>query len=332
MLSSTSISGYSISSGSMTALSGSSYKLTGATAIAIAPSGDFLYVATTGGIYVYTIDTSTGALTLGSTVFPDTEAEAIQVDPSGAWLLDASATGVLLAYPVTSSGAEDTTRSTQTQTLKSGSVEPGGIAISPNGALVAVALETTGTEAFPFTASNNSAPIGSPYNKILTPYGSGGAAIAVAIDPQSRLLYVGETDAFPSSTTNSGALRVYTIGTNSLTEFTYSTPYAPTGTGPHAILPISTGSYVYVASWQSGTTGVITGYSVTTSALTQLSGTSATGTEPYGLAEDSSDSFVLAASYSGTTLSAYTIGSSGALGSPLTDSPVSNPIAIVAAP
>ena len=92
-------------------------------------------------------------------------------------------------------------------------------------------------------------------------------------------MYIGETAAF-SSNTNSGALRVYAIGSNSLSELSYSAPYAPTGTGPHAILPDSSGSYVYVASWQSGSAGVITGYSVTTSGLTALSTTAATGTQP----------------------------------------------------
>lgn len=332
VLTNTSISGYSINAGSVNALSNSSFtNLNETTAVAIGPSGNFLYVAATGGIFLYTINTSTGALSQGSVSFGDSVPEALQVDPSGKWLVDASATGTLYAFPITSSGTEDTSRSVQNLAL-AGTPAQGGLAISPNGALIAVALESSGTEAFPFTAGNNS-PIGNAYSPITKPYGSGGSSVAVAIDPQSRLLYVGETAAFPSSTTNSGALRIFTIGTNSLTEFAYTAPYAPAGTGPHAILPMSTGGYVYVASWQSGAAGVITGYSVTTSALTALANTSATGTQPNGLAEDSSSNFVLAVSNSGTTLSAYTIDSStGQLSSPITGSPVSNPIAIVAAP
>jgi 6-phosphogluconolactonase (cycloisomerase 2 family) len=209
-------------------------------------------------------------------------------------------------------------------------IESGGIAISPNGALIAVALGSpTGTQVFPFDA-NNAAPIGSPYTPTITPHGSNGAAIAVAFDPQSRLLYVGETAAF--SGTNTGALRVFAIGSSgALTEF--STPYAPAGIGPHAILPDSTGNYVYVASWQAGAVGTITGYSVTASALSALSPTAATGTNPSGLAEDNTGSFVLAVSNSGPTLDAYSFTStSGQLGTPLTGTPVSTPIAIVAEP
>jgi 6-phosphogluconolactonase (cycloisomerase 2 family) len=333
ILGSTSIAGYAINSGTATTLSGSSYTLTGASAVAMAPSGDFLYVASTSGLTLFTINSSTGALTQGGVIFNDQLAQAIQVDPSSNWLLDASDDGTLKAYPITSTGTEDTSRSAQTtMNLTSTSVQPGGIAISPNGALIAVALGTTGTELFPFT-SGSASPIGSPYGKLLSPYGSGGAAVAVAMDPQSRLLYVGETVAF-SSSTNSGALRVYSIGTNSVTELTYPKPYAPAGTGVHAILPAASGSYVYAASWQSGGAGEITGYSVSTSALTALSTTVATGTQPVGLAEDSNDSYVLAVSTSGTEFDAYTFDSTttGQLDSSLTGTTASAPVAIVAVP
>jgi DNA-binding beta-propeller fold protein YncE len=175
------------------------------------------------------------------------------------------------------------------------------------------------------------------------PYGpeGEGAAISVAIDPQSRLLYIGETAAF-NSNTNSGALRVFSIGASSqappsLTELTYTAPYAPLGTGPHAVLPDPTGKYVYVASWQTGAAGAITGYTVSTTALTQIgTGTVATGTEPYGLAEDSTGTFVLAVNNGGTIpLDAYSFDSTtaGQLDpASVTGSLASNPIAIVAVP
>jgi 6-phosphogluconolactonase (cycloisomerase 2 family) len=334
ILNSKSISGYSISSGALsTAISETTYSLTGATAMAMSPSGKFLYVATLNGITLYTIDTSTGALGQGSTpVFDDPLAQAIQVDPSGQWLLDASAAGTLNAYPITAAGAQDTSRQAQSVNMTggAGAVEPGGIAISS--ALVAVALGSSGTQVFPFSAGGAS-PLGT--GPTYKPYGSNGVATSVAIDPQGRLLYVGEIGAFPDSSSNSGALRVFTIGSSAnLTEFTYSTPYAPAGIGVHAILPDSTGGYVYAASWQTGAVGSITGYSVTTSALTALSNPAATGTQPYGLAEDNTGSFVLAVSNTGPTFDAYSFdaSSSGQLGTPITGSPATTPIAIVAAP
>ena len=168
ILTNKSISGYSINAGAVTALSNSSFtNLNQTTAVAIGPSGNFLYVAATGGIFLYTINTSTGALSQGSVSFSDSVPEALQVDPSGKWLLDASATGTLYAFPITSSGTEDTSRSAQNLAL-AGTPAQGGLAISPNGALIAVALGSSGTEAFPFTAGNTS-PIGNAYSPITSP-------------------------------------------------------------------------------------------------------------------------------------------------------------------
>ena len=339
IVNSNSITGYSISSGALTAISGSSFTLTVATisSVAIAPSGNFLYLATNAGIVPFTINSSTGALTQGS-AFGDNLAEAIAVDPSGKWLLEASVAGILYAYPITSSGAQDSTRSVQTTAnLASNLVQPGGIAISPNGALVAVALGTSGTQVFAFNASPTS---GGPLQAGATPISpthSGGAAVAVAFDPQSRLMYVGETNAFPNSTTNnSGGLRSFVISGSSWSELSSSaSPIASGGTTPRAILPISTGKDVYVANWVGSSTGNVTGFSVasanSTYALLALSPTVATGTEPYGLAEDSTLGYVLAVSNSGTTFDAYTL-TSGLLTSSVTGSPVSSPIAIVALP
>jgi 6-phosphogluconolactonase (cycloisomerase 2 family) len=323
------LTGYSISGGILTPLSNSSYTVTGASAVAMGPNGNYLYVATASGIIPFTVNTSSGLLTKG-TAFGDQLGEAIAVDPSGKWLLEASLTGVLFAYPITTSGAQDTGRSTQTSAfLASSTVQPGGIAVSSKG-LVAVALGTTGTQMFPFS-SGSAVPIGTAY-PIKKPWGSGGA-VAVAADQINGLLYIGETSAF-NPTTNSGALRVLTVSSNSVTELPYTAPYAPLGTGPHAILPTSTGGYVYVASWQSGAAGVITGYSVTSSALTPLSTTVGTGTEPNGLVLDHTGDFMLAVNSSGTTFDAYTVssGGSGELTSLVTDTSIASPIAIVAAP
>jgi 6-phosphogluconolactonase (cycloisomerase 2 family) len=332
VITTSSIAGYTVSSGALNSVSGSSFNLGGASAITIAPSGNFLYVASvSNGIVVYTINPSTGALTQGSTIISDSAVQAMQIDPSGTWLLDANLAGTLTAYPITSTGAQDTTRTLQQVALATTTVQQ--MAMSPNGALISIALGSTGTQSFPFNASNN-VPIGNAYSPVTKPYGGDGAAISVAIDPQSRLLYIGETAAF-NSDTNSGALRVFTIGSNSLNELAYGAPYAPLGTGPHAILPDATGTYVYAASWQSGAAGAITGYTVTTSALTSIGSTVATGTEPNALAEDSTDSFVLAVSNEGSPyFNAYTFDSTtaGQLDASATGATAANPIAIVAMP
>jgi 6-phosphogluconolactonase (cycloisomerase 2 family) len=327
ILNSTTLTGYSISSGTMTTISGASATFTNATAIAISSDGSYLFVASNAGITPFTIS-STGALTQG-TVFDasDSSIEALVVDPAGKWLLGASTAGILNAFPL-SSGAYDTTsgRTVQSQSLNlgSGSLYPTGIAISPSGYtnddIVAVAMGTTGTGLFTFTSGTAAGPL-SGEGSILTPI-TGGNATAVAIDPQNRLLYIGETD----TTSTTGSLRVYTISSTGVTPLNV---YNPAGTGPHVILPTKDGSYVYAASWDADE---ITGYSVTTSALTALSSTIATGTQPNGLAEDSTGNFVLGISYGGTpTFDAYTL-SSGTLTLSTSNSTVGSPVAIVAAP
>jgi 6-phosphogluconolactonase (cycloisomerase 2 family) len=301
------VSGYYINAGTLTALSGSPYAVNGlAYSMAVSPSGDLLYVASTNGIYLYTIDSSTGALTQGAVVSQDIQAKAIAMDPTGKWLLDASDLGSISAIPVTSSGVLNTAISVQTLPMAGASVQQ--MAISPSGALIAVALGSAGTQAFSFNASN-SAPLSTGSNPIGV-VNSAGAAVAVAFDPQSRLLYTGETSVFPNSSSSPGGMRAFAVSSSSLTELSGS-PYASGGTGPHALLAEATGNYVYVANWAGTTTGSISGFSVavsgTTYVLTALSNTAVTGIEPSSLAEDSKGNFVFTVSTGGSPeWSAYT--------------------------
>jgi DNA-binding beta-propeller fold protein YncE len=99
-----------------------------------------------------------------------------------------------------------------------------------------------------------------------------------------------------------------TLGTSSLTEIAGS-PYSAGGLAPHAILPDSSGSYLYVASGQGTTSdGVLQGFNITTNTsgssttytLSTIS-TVSTGIQPAGLAEDSLGNFVLAVSSGGSS-------------------------------
>ena len=301
---SASIAGYSIVKGTLTALSGSPYTVTGTPySMAIDPTGSFAYVSSTGGVILYTIDSTTGAMTQGSEVFQDGQALAIGIDPSGKWLLDASGQGTLFAIPITSTGTVDTARSVQ-QTAALAGTAVQQIAFEPSGGWVFVALGSAGTEAFPFAATN-AAPITTTAAKIKPSNTSAGSALSVAVDPSNRLLYVGEAAAFPSSSSNSGGLRAFTIGATTLAELSGS-PWASGGTGPHAILPESKGSHVYVANWAGTSAGNITGFSVSATSLTLLSNSVATGNEPVGLDQDLSGNFVLAVNATGsTTFDAY---------------------------
>ena len=279
---------------------------------------------------------SSGALTQGSLIYADPLAEALQVDASGTWLLDASDSGYLYAIPITSSGAVDSSRTTPQPVPLASTVKQGSMAISPtnSGAIIAVALGTAGTQVFPFNY-NSATPISAAYTPTIAPYGPQGTAtaVSVAIDPQNSYLYIGETNAFPNSTTNSrGGLRFFKIISNGVNPVV-TIPYAPTGTGPNAILPSASGSYVYTADWNGTSAGNITGYSVSSSGLTLVSSV-ATGADPLSLAEDSTGSFVLEVGSNGSPyFNAFTFDgtTAGQLDADLTSTTQGNFIAVVAA-
>lgn len=266
-------------------------------AMAVAPDNDFLLVSTSSGIYSYAI--SDGALTLDTAAISSDPAVAMQVDADSEWLIETSATGYLYVIPVlASSGEADSSRSTAEVAFSNTAVNQ--IAVAPNDKYVFVACGTSGTLAYSFSPSSSD-PIGSSAYATIDPVNtSDGAALSVAVDPSTRLLYIGESAA----TSSGGGLRAYTIGTSGALTALSDSPRYSGGTGPHAILPKSTGDYVYVANWDGTSAGNITGFKISDSdseyTLTKLSSSVATGIEPMSLAEDSNENFVLAASKSGS--------------------------------
>lgn len=298
----------------------------GPTAIAVAPNGKFLYVSTTGGIYLYTI-ASNGALTLGNSgsyISPD-QAQTMQVDATNQWLVDAvSGSNQLSAIAINSSTGALAATNEKEQEFPVGlpATTPTQLAISPNDSssctdcYVFVGMGSGGTEVIRFNP-NDSNPFGSAGHIDLV--SSGGGANAVAVDSSNRLLYVAETAALPSAP-QTGGLRVFTIASNEVTELSGGvSPYAIGGAGPSAILPSSNGDYVFVAnrSISGSTSANITSFSVSsTSSSTSLTLVGTVTAEPggqLGLAEDSTGTYVLAVDFAGDPdLDAYTM-SSGAL-------------------
>ncbi len=331
------IAAYSIVSGTLTPVSGSPYTLPGSAeplAIAIAPNGAFLYVSTPlDGIYLYTIG-SGGALTLGnsSAAISADLATSMQVDATNQWLLEAGPNqAVLNAIAISSSTGLATSKTEQTVPLPAATIHQ--LTISPDNTHIFVALGASGTEEAIF-AAGNADPFGNTAN--IPVVNAAGAALSVAVDPQNRLVYVGETAA--TSGTNSGGLRVFNY--NTLAEVTGS-PYASAGLAPYAILPEAKGNYVYVANRtvSGSSSGNIAGFSFTSTgtaySLTALSNPVATGVTPVGLAEESLDTYLLVVDSGGSTdLEAYTM-SSGALTSAIKSATGTDPVqagAIAAAP
>ena len=336
------IVGYAINSGKLGAISGGTKTLSAAPySIAVAPGGGFLYVATVNGIYLYTIG-SGGSLTLannGGAISTDI-ANAMQI--SGSWLVDAfvntSGQVQMNAIPINSSTGAYTgsggTPPFQSFSITSATVKE--MVLSPDGANLFVALGAGGTIVVPFSTGNPN-PLGATAKEIPVTT-SGGSALSVAVDPTTRVFYIGETLA--NSSANSGGLRVFNYASlsSTLTQASGS-PIATGGLAPNSILPLASGDYVYVANGQGNTAaGNVAWFPITASGTTYTiaSGSSiASGIQPIGLAEDSDANFVLAVATGGSTssgnpdLDAYTI-SSGALTSALTSATGTDPVGAVA--
>jgi hypothetical protein len=334
---------YYINAGSLTTIG--SYSLTAAPyAIAIAPGNGFLYVSTVTGIFLYTIDPSTGALTIGNggAAISSDVAGAMAVDTSGLWLIDAEtglSGGVIMnAISITSSGTlNSTNEESETYTVANASVQQ--MALSGDDANIFLAAGEGGTLVIPFNSANTN-PLATTASTIATTV-SGASSLSVAVDPGTTpaLFYIGETEASSSS----GGLRAFnysSLGTGSVTEIAGS-PYSAGGLAPHAILPEATGSYLYVASGQGATSdGVLQGFnittnvsgSVTTYTLSSIS-TVSTGIQPAGLAEDSLGNFVLAVSSGGSyDFEAYIFDTTtlGKLDSTITSTTCTDPTGAVA--
>ena len=289
---------YHIVSGTLTQVASYPVESTPIT-VAVAPNGDFLYVSTISGIYVYTI--ASGVLTLGnsSSIITSDPATAMQVDSSNSWLVESSGAGALNAIPINSTtGALN--GSQQQVALSATTVNQ--LAFSANNAYVFAALGSSGTMEFSFKSSSSSTPLGSSATASIGLKGL--SALSVAVDPSDRLVYVGETAA--TSGSNSGGLRAFSlnVSTGVLSEISVS-PLSSGGLGPYSILPKSTGDYVYVANWTGqSSSGNIAAFEITASgssySLTKLSSTATTGVRPMSLAEDSTGDFVLAACSGGS--------------------------------
>jgi 6-phosphogluconolactonase (cycloisomerase 2 family) len=335
------IAAYSIVSGNLTAVSGSPYTLPGSStpyALAVSPNGNFLYVGTAAGIYVYTVG-SGGGLTLGnnSSAISSDVATTMKVDSTGQWLIEAGPNlALLIAIPISSTTGAATSATEQKLLLPAATIQQ--LAVSPNDSstcttcYVFVAMGAAGTEVVQFVPTNSD-PFGGSAN--IQVANSAGAALSVAVDPTNRLAYLGETVA--TSGTNTGGVRVFTIGA-SITEIAGS-PYASGGLAPYSILPKSNGDYVYVANRtvSGSSAGNISGFSVTTTgtaySLTALSTTASAGITPVALAADSTGNFLLTVDSGGSPdLEAYIFDTTttGKLDAAITSTTGTDPVVAVA--
>jgi 6-phosphogluconolactonase (cycloisomerase 2 family) len=293
------IAGYYVNAGTLTALSGSPWAVPATPlAMVVAPDNSFLYVSTISGIYVYTIG-SGGVPTIsngGSAISSDI-ATSMAISSGSNWLVEAvSGVATVNALAVNSSTGLLRSTTEQTRTIAASTVQQ--VAMAPDDSYAFVAMGTGGTAVIPFTSGNTN-PFGTA--STISTESTSGSALSVAVDPSSRVFYIGETSAV--SGTNSGGVRVFSMST--LTEQSGS-PYASGGLAPYWILPEAGGSYVYAVNRQtsSGSTGVLKGFTLAESSsvytLTAMSSTFTAGTHAVAAVEDNSDQFVFVANYDGS--------------------------------
>ena len=316
------IAGFSIKTGVVTAVPGSPVTLSAAPiAITVAPNNAFLYVSDLTGLFLYSVSTSTGQLTIGNNQQPISadQAASMQVDSTNTWLVESvTGTASLFAIHINPSTGTVVSSIPASVQLSNSPVKIQQITISPDNTFAYVAMGSAGTAVVAFNASNTNNPFGAV--TIIPAKNAAGGAMSVAVDPitttttKPRLLYVGETAVTTGN--NTGALRVFNYGT--LQEITGS-PFGINGLAPSAILPFSNGTFVYVLNRQvsGSSTGLIAGFSIATSnnalTLTPLASTFAAGTNPQSMVEDNTGNFILAVNFGGNPdLIGYTINSTNA--------------------
>ena len=278
-----SFSAYSLASGVLTQLSGSPYTLAAVpTSIVVAPNNKFLFVGTSTGVFLYTIN-SDGTLTAGNsgTVIyigqdTSTTVQSMAVDSTSSWLIIANQ-GSAQLDALSIAPTTGIPSSSVSSPAKLSAATPLQVAISPGNKNVFVALGANGTEALTFSSGSG------------TPWGSTGTTVSVAkTNGSDNAVAVDSTSSYVFVTENAtNQLRVFPI-----TSFSKSseTDYA-TGQAPSSVLADLSGSYVYVGN---ATDNTISAYSLSAGALTVLGDSPFSSVKsPLAMVEDSTKGYLL---------------------------------------
>ena len=289
------ISGFSIASGTLTALTGFPLTLPFLpTTAVVTPSNGFLYVAGAGVIYGYTINSSGGITQIlsstNSAALVNADIVSMDVSPDGQWLiaLDAATTAPTIDYYQISSAGQLTVEPIVQYTLTgTPTIIPNSIRIAPTGNYVAAAMGTAGDVLFGFDTSTGTF---TPLVQVNT-LSTSAADQALAFDSTGSTLYIAR------SGTGAGVYPFLIGSTGTLTAVT-GAPFA-VGSGPSSMVIDGTGKYLYVGNKADST---ISGFGIGTGGvLTALSGSPfTTGTSVDALARDNSGDYILTANLNGS--------------------------------
>jgi len=251
-------------------------------ALAMHPTGKFLYTANSGqnNVSIYTI--SGGALT---EVTPrptvGTAPTLLALDPAGAFLYVANAG----SFDVSVFAVDQTHGTLSPVAQLSGATAPIGLsalnmAVAPSGNVLYVTGEGTQgyIEAFPLNNGVLGTPLaGSPYTTGSFPYG-------LAISPNGTFLYTGNK-------TNPGSISEFTIASDGTLTQLANSPIGEVYASPVSLAIDRSGKYLYVANQGNGN---LVGYSIGSDGSLTLVSTSpfVTGTQPNIVAADPSGNYI----------------------------------------
>lgn len=318
-----SVSGFAIGTNSLTKVPNSPLSLGySPTALAVAPSNKFLYVAGPSSINVYSINTNGSLSTPSATgIVAIATVVSLAISPDGNWLIGLDGIQQLLdIYALNTSTGGMTLAGTAQYPIGNATWVPRMVTFAPSGAYIFAALGTAGDDVFTFTTSTGVAQ----YTQRLNPT-TISSDNALAIDSTSTHLYIARSGVGPG-------VAVYTIGNNGQLTTVSGSPFTA-GTQTYSLALANSGANLYAANRGDST---ISGYSITTSfTLTQLTGSPYTsGQQVTALGVDSTHKYLLAAANGGTpdltmySFDATTPGKLDNVTSVSTDANPANPVAI----
>jgi 6-phosphogluconolactonase (cycloisomerase 2 family) len=311
-----SLAGFSVSSGTLTAVSGSPFNLGfSPTSVVVNPANTIVFVSGVSGLYgiinSYSIGTGGTLSLLASNTLGSADEVSMVVSPDGQWLVGLDANGPALneaivdVYEINATTGQLTalTASEAVQvSLSSGqTIVPLGIAFGPSAGTntwyLFAALGTAGDLEFTFTSSTSSNTPTYSFGNSIAQLRTGSATVsdnALAVSPNGSYLFIAQ------SGTSSG-VAVYTIGSGGALTSVTGSPFAA-GNDPFSVVVNSAGTDVYVANQVDGS---ISGFSVGSGGvLTAIGGSPfsshlGTGTLPRALAIDNSKDYLLSANNGG---------------------------------
>ncbi len=288
-----SLSGFSVGTGTLTALSGFPLTLPfPPAAIAINPANTLLFVGGVGVIYGYGI-ASNGSLTTvtnaGNPALANANVVSMDISANGQWLFALDSNGITIdEFQIGSNGLLTSAVGASYAVTNGATVLPTSLSVSQstNNSYVAASLGTAGDVLFTFNPTTGAMVLA---NQINVPTVST-ADQAVTFDSTGSTLYV------VRSGTDAG-LVPYTIGQGGSLTAVSGAPFA-LGNGPSSVLVDLTGKYVYVGNKVDST---ISGFTIgTNGVLTPLAGSPyAAGSFVGALGRDNSGKYLLSTAVGG---------------------------------